>query len=95
MTKAREAFSEGVSNVKQAKWAAALGAYAGAWQWAVPFLGLVAIVLIMIGSTKRLEKKQQDRYGNRPDFQEYVRTVPILFPWVPIYSLRNVRVYLE
>jgi steroid 5-alpha reductase family enzyme len=76
-------------------WAAGLGAYAGAWQAVVPFLGLVAIVLIMIGSTKRLEKKQQDRYGDRPDFQEYVRTVPILFPWVPVYSLSNVRVYLE
>ncbi len=76
-------------------WVAGLGAYTGALLWIVPLLGLVAIVLIMIGSTKRLERKQRDRYCDRPDFQEYVRTVPVLFPWVPIYSLGNVRVYLE
>jgi len=76
-------------------WVAGLGAYAGALPWIVPLLGLVAIVLIMIGSTKRLEKKQRDRYCDRPDFQEYVRTVPVLFPWVPVYSLSNVRVYFE
>ena len=76
-------------------WAAGLGAYAGVLRWSVPLLGLVAIVLIMIGSTKRLELKQRDRYGDRADFQDYVRTVPVLFPWVPVYSLKKVRVYLE
>ena len=57
--------------------------------------GLVCIVLIMIGSTKRLESSQNDRYGARDDFQQYTRTVPVLVPFVPIYSLRNVRVFLE
>ena len=49
----------------------------------------------MMGSTKRLEKQQDGRYGQQPAYQEYVRSVPVLFPFVPIYSLKNVRVYLE
>jgi steroid 5-alpha reductase family enzyme len=58
-------------------------------------MGWVCIVLIMMGSTKRLEHAQDKRYGERPAYQEYVRTVPVLFPWVPVYSLKGVRVYLE
>jgi steroid 5-alpha reductase family enzyme len=58
-------------------------------------VGWVCIVLIMMGSTKRLEHAQDKRYGERPAYQEYVRTVPVLFPWVPVYSLKGVRVYLE
>jgi steroid 5-alpha reductase family enzyme len=76
-------------------WIAGLGASAGALGWIVPVVGLVAIVLIMIGSTKRLEAKQEGRYGDRADFQSYAQTVPVLFPWVPVYSLSHVNVYLE
>ncbi len=74
---------------------AALPALEGWWAWAGSLLGLVCIVLIMMGSTKRLERKQEERYGQRPEYQRYVATVPVLFPWVPLYSLKNVRVYLE
>ena len=74
---------------------AGLSAYGGVGQWVSAAIGLVCIVLIMIGSTKRLERKQEERYGARADFQEYTRTVPVLFPFVPVYTLRNVRVYLE
>jgi steroid 5-alpha reductase family enzyme len=58
-------------------------------------VGWVCIVLIMMGSTKRLEHAQDKRYGEQPAYHEYVRTVPVLFPWVPVYSLKGVRVYLE
>jgi hypothetical protein len=58
-------------------------------------VGTVCIVLIMMGSAKRLERSQAERYGNLPAYNEYIRTVPVLFPFVPIYTLRNVRVYLE
>lgn len=74
---------------------AGLPAY-GSWlRWVMAAVGLVCIVLIMIGSAKRLERSQQQRYGHREDYLDYTRTVPILVPFVPLYSLRNVRVYLE
>ena len=61
----------------------------------VALIGWVCIVLIMMGSTKRLERTQDARYGEQSAYREYVRTVPVLFPWVPVYSLKGVKVYLE
>jgi hypothetical protein len=49
----------------------------------------------MIGSTKRLERIQIARYGERPDFQAYIRRVPVLVPYVPVYSLLNLPIALE
>jgi steroid 5-alpha reductase family enzyme len=63
--------------------------------WAFAASGLVCIVLIMMGATKRLERNQDERYGSDPEYQQYIRTVPVLFPLVPLYSLKNVRVFLE
>ena len=74
---------------------AGISAYQAYWQWAMALAGFVCITLIMMGSTKRLEAKQDERYGNRDDYQQYVKRVPVLFPFVPVYSLRNIRVYLE
>jgi len=70
-------------------------AYNTWWQWAASITGVVCIILIMMGSTKRLETKQDERYGKDPKYKEYIKTVPVLFPWLPIYSLKNVKVYLE
>jgi steroid 5-alpha reductase family enzyme len=67
----------------------------GWWQWAIASTGLICIVLIMMGSAKRLEKKQSERYGSETDFQKYEKTVPILFPWIRLYSLQKIKVYLE
>ncbi len=74
---------------------AGLSAYAALGHWLSAAIGLVCIILIMMGSTKRLEAKQDARYGSDPDYQQYVRTVPVLFPCVPLYSLKGIRVYLE
>ena len=63
---------------------AGISAYHAWWQWVMALLGFVCITLIMMGSTKRLESKQAERYGNREDYQVYVKQVPVLFPWVPI-----------
>ncbi len=72
-----------------------LAAYDHAIHWIATVVGLVCIQLIMVGSTKRLEAGQLERYGEHADFQEYITSVPVLFPFVPIYTLKNVRVYLE
>jgi steroid 5-alpha reductase family enzyme len=76
-------------------WVLGLVFYTSALQWIASFVGLVCIVLIMMGSTKRLEQAQDERYGAQPAYQAYTRTVPVLFPFVPIYSLKRVRVFLE
>jgi steroid 5-alpha reductase family enzyme len=65
------------------------------WAWLMVVTGYVCIVLIMIGSTKRLEQKQDERYGEREDYKSFVRTVPVLLPFIPLYSLKHIRVFLE
>lgn len=69
------------------------GAYAlAAWGWAVSLVGAGVLVFIMVGATRRIERTQKERYGDEPDFRKYVRTVPVLVPWVPVYSLRRLPV---
>jgi len=62
--------------------------------WLMAGAGLVVIELIMLGAARRLELKQTERYGADPAFQAYVRHVPILFPLIPLHSLRRLRIYL-
>jgi steroid 5-alpha reductase family enzyme len=76
-------------------WIIGVASYHSPLKWIASVIGVVCIVLIMMGSTKRLEKTQAKRYRNQSAYQEYIRTVPVLFPFVPVYSLQNVRVYLE
>ena len=76
-------------------WLMAIPFYTDAFLWIGSLVGLVCLGLIMIGSTKRLEVTQGQRYGQDQAYQAYIRSVPVLFPFVPVYSLSKVRVYLE
>jgi steroid 5-alpha reductase family enzyme len=76
-------------------WVLGIPVYTGWFHWVVSLVGVACIVLIMIGSTKRLEEKQGERYGGLADYQAYIRTISVLIPFVPVYTLKNVRVYLE
>jgi steroid 5-alpha reductase family enzyme len=58
-------------------------------------IAYVCIVLIMMGSTKRLESKQDLRYGELESYKEFRTSVPVLFPFIPVYSLKNIKVFLE
>ncbi|SIR59040.1 MULTISPECIES: hypothetical protein [Acidiphilium] len=42
----------------------------------------------MLGASRRLELKQSSRYGAGSAYQGYARTTPILFPFLPLYSMR-------
>ena len=75
-------------------WVAGLVFYTSPLRWLASLIGLICIVLIMLGSTKRLEEQQNQRYGDMPEYQEYVRSVPILVPYVRVFSFRNLRIYL-
>jgi len=72
-----------------------LSFYTSPLLWIAALIGLACIILIMIGSTKRLERSQDARHGDQPAYQKYVHSVPVLFPIVPIYTLKKVGVYLE
>jgi steroid 5-alpha reductase family enzyme len=58
-------------------------------------LGLICIVLIMLGSAKRLEVKQDNSYGYNKTYKEYISRTPVIIPYIPIYNLKNKHFYLE
>ena len=64
-----------------------LNTLAGPLQWLLSILGYVSIVYVMISGAARLEKKQNKRYGDKKEYQEYVKRTPILLPIIPVYHL--------
>ncbi len=58
-------------------------------QWLCAIAGYVAIVYIMFGGARRLEIRQNKNYGNDPEYQAYVKRVPILLPLIPLYSVEK------
>ena len=72
-------------------WISAISAYQTPLAWGLGGLGFASIQLIMIGSSRRLELKQTERYGSDGAFQAYARRTPILLPLAPLYSLRTLR----
>ena len=59
----------------------------GFWQWAAAIGGWICIVYIMFGGARRLELRQNKNYGDDPEYQKYVKTTPILVPFIPLYSV--------
>ena len=53
-------------------------------QWLLAFLGYLGIVYVMFSGARRLEVRQNKRYGNDPAYQKYVKSVPILIPGLPL-----------
>ena len=66
-----------------------IGAVAGVGQWILVLLGYFGIVFVMFSGARRLEIRQNKNYGNDPEYQKYVKTVPILLPFVPLYSVEK------
>ena len=66
-----------------------LGTMDAWWQWLMALTGYVAIVYIMFSGARRLELRQDHNYGDNPEYQAYKRSTPILFPFVPIYSVKR------
>ena len=57
----------------------------GAW-WAtvLVLIGYAGIIFVMFSGARRLEIRQNKNYGKDPEYQKYVKTVPILLPFVPL-----------
>ena len=64
----------------------------GAGQWGMALLGYFGIVFVMFSGARRLELRQNKNYGNDPEYQSYVKSTPILLPFVPIYSVAKYKV---
>ncbi len=64
-------------------------AYNGVLQWIAAITGYVCIVYIMFGGARRLEIRQNRNYGTDEEYQAYVKTTPILIPFVPLYSVEK------
>ena len=66
-----------------------IGAITGAGQWIIVLIGYVGIIYVMFSGARRLEVRQNKNYGNDPEYQKYVKTVPILLPFIPLYSVEK------
>jgi len=64
-----------------------ISAYQHPVQWIAAVSGYVCIVYIMFGGARRLELRQNKNYGDNPEYQTYVKKVPILLPFIPLYSV--------
>lgn len=66
-----------------------LSAFQGALQWLAALAGFVLIIYIMFSGARRLEIRQDKNYADDPEYHEYVSSVPILIPFVPLYSVKK------
>lgn len=65
------------------------GAVSSVGQWIVVLIGYFGIIFVMFSGARRLEIRQDKNYGNDPEYQKYVTTVPILLPFIPLYSVKK------
>ena len=66
-----------------------IGAGLAAWQWIVAIIGYIGIVYVMFSGARRLEIRQNEVYGNDPEYQKYAKSTPILIPLLPLYSVEK------
>lgn len=59
------------------------------WQWLPVSIGYIGIIFVMFSGARRLEIRQNKNYGSAPVYQKYVKTVPILLPFIPLYSVEK------
>ena len=67
----------------------AFGAVSHWGQWVVILVGYIGIIYVMFSGARRLEIRQDKNYGNDPEYQKYVKTVPILVPLISLYSVKK------
>lgn len=64
-----------------------LNILSGVGQWILALLGYMGIVFVMFSGARRLELRQNKNYGDDPEYQAYVKSTPILIPFIPLYSV--------
>ena len=66
-----------------------IGAVSGIGQWIMALIGYFGIIYVMFSGARRLEIRQNKNYGSDPEYQTYIKTVPILLPFLPLYSVEK------
>ena len=66
-----------------------IGAISGIGQWIVVLVGYIGIIFVMFSGARRLEIRQNKNYGADPEYRQYVKSVPILVPFIPLYSVEK------
>lgn len=66
-----------------------LSSLQGAGQWLIVILAYLTIFGVMVSGAVRLEKRQNANYGKDPQYQKYIHTTPILFPFLPLYTFQK------
>ena len=66
-----------------------IGSLSGAGQWIMALIGYIGIIFVMFSGARRLEIRQNKNYGSDPEYQKYVKSVPILVPFIPLYSVEK------
>ena len=63
------------------------GSLTGTGQWVLAIIGYLGILYVMFSGARRLELRQNQTYGADPEYRKYSTTVPILLPFIPLYSV--------
>lgn len=66
-----------------------IGSNTGVLQWVLALLGYIGIIYVMFGGARRLEIRQNRTYGDDPAYQAYVKSTPIMIPFIPLYSVEK------
>jgi steroid 5-alpha reductase family enzyme len=69
--------------------AVGFGALSGPGQWMIAGTGYALILYVMFDSARRLEDKQNKRYGEEQEYRSYTDRTPILIPFIPLYHLTS------
>ena len=64
-----------------------IGSLSSVGQWILAAVGYVGIIFVMFSGARRLELRQNKNYGEDPEYLAYVKRVPILLPFIPLYSV--------
>ncbi len=59
----------------------------GVGQWVLALVGYIGIIFVMFSGARRLELRQNKNYGSDPEYQAYIKSTPILLPFIPLYSV--------
>jgi steroid 5-alpha reductase family enzyme len=66
-----------------------IGACLSPSQWVIASVGYLGIVYVMFSGARRLELRQDEVYGENPEYQEYIKKTPIILPFIPLYSVKK------
>nr|MCR5518895.1 DUF1295 domain-containing protein [Bacteroidales bacterium] len=61
----------------------------GTFEWTIVGIGYAGIVFVMFSGARRLELRQDEVYGNDPEYQAYIKKTPIIIPLIPLYSVKK------